>query len=82
MAQCLVASIYQLGLGVNIDVLAAESWYLKAGEQGCPLSYNNLATMYAMDYVELKGKSEKAGEYFDRAVELGFDVVANNPYKR
>jgi uncharacterized protein len=47
-AQCMVSLHYQNGFGVSRDLAEAESWLLKAAEQGNPGAWNNLGTLYAM----------------------------------
>ncbi|MGB7086726.1 MAG: hypothetical protein WBD47_14305 [Phormidesmis sp.] len=45
-AQCMLGSIYQLGLGDNeIDELAAIQWYYQAASQGYSVATRNLAGM-------------------------------------
>ncbi|BDM81842.1 tetratricopeptide repeat protein [Acaryochloris marina] len=48
-AQCLLGSMFQLGLGIERDSAAAKQWYQQAGLQGCALSFHNLATIYEVD---------------------------------
>jgi len=76
MAQCLSASMYHLGLGVIADAQIAEKLYLRAAKQGCPVSCNNLATLYSTTYVGVEGKEIEARKYLEKAKALGFDIVA------
>jgi TPR repeat protein len=43
-SQCMVALLYETGLGLNRDVLKAESRLIKAAEQNSCVAWNNLGT--------------------------------------
>ena len=75
--QCAVGSMYQLGLGVEVDCQAAMEWYLKSGRQGYGLAYNNLASMYVTGCANLEPDAEQAGTYYRKAAENGFRVVTS-----
>lgn len=45
IAQCLVGSMFQLGLGTPQSFAHAKTWYRQAGRKGCAVAYNNLATI-------------------------------------
>ena len=47
-AQCLIACMYHLGLGVEQNGTEAVKWYLKSAQQGYPVASNNLAGIYLM----------------------------------
>ena len=77
MAQCRIATMYHLGLGVTIDARIAEKLYLQAAERGCPVSCNNLAALYSTAYAGVEGKVKDGNKYLEKARELGFDVIAD-----
>jgi len=78
-AQCTVALLYQLGFGVERNLVEAERWLLRATEQNSALAWNNLGSLYAMKYPELKGRWHDAHKCWQRAAELGFDVAYPYP---
>jgi uncharacterized protein len=75
VAQCMIGSMYQLGLGTPMNGLEAVKWYLRAGEQGCGLSYNNLATIYSGTLSDVTPDPEKAKECWQKATDNGFTMV-------
>lgn len=66
-AQSLIASMYMLGLGREIDLSEAIQWYLKAAKQGHPVAQHNLGSLY----LEQK-KTVEALEWYLKAAEQGF----------
>jgi|SRR5882724_11121103 len=78
-AQCMVALLYQCGLGVERNVLEAERWLLKAAEQSAPLAWNNLGTLYALKCPELEQRWSEATKCYQRAKELGLDCAEPYP---
>jgi TPR repeat protein len=82
MAQCLVATIYHMGLGIEKNPEEGRRWYLAAGEQGCGLSYNNLATLHVVCNPNDMKAWEQSAKWFDKALELGFNLAGHkNPYR-
>jgi TPR repeat protein len=77
-AQTTVALLYQCGLGVERDVLAAERWLLKAAEQNNPVAWHSLGTLYAIGYPELQHHSRDVSKCYEKAKELGLKVA--DPY--
>ena len=77
-AQCLVGSLYSLGWGVSLNGDEAVKWYLKAGQQGCGLSYNNLATIYQGTLPDVGADPEKAKECRRKAIENCFQMIAES----
>lgn len=71
IAQCLLGSMFQLGLGVEPDITTAKAWYLKAGLQGGAVSFHNLATIYAVD----EHNPALVQYYRQQARELGFNLA-------
>ena len=45
-AQCLIGNMYQLGLGLERNVLEAVKWYKKSANQGYSVASNNLAEIF------------------------------------
>ena len=78
-AQCMISLLYQCGLGVDRDLAKAEEWLLKAAEQGDPVAWNNLGTLYVIGGAGLTNGPEKAHECYVRAKELGFDCAEPYP---
>jgi TPR repeat protein len=77
-AQCYIASMYQLGLGVPVNGKKAVEWYIKAAKQEITegfisaIAYNNLATIYIVDTPGILPDHELAKKYQQKAKELGF----------
>ena len=70
--QCIVANLYHLGLGVEIDIEAAVKWYLKSSEQGYGVASNNLAgIILAGQWGD--GSREEAEKWYQKAREQGFE---------
>jgi TPR repeat protein len=45
-AQCYLAAVYHLGLGVTPDANTAIKWYQLSAKQGYALASNNLSSLY------------------------------------
>lgn len=75
IAHCLVGSMYHLGLGTSHNGSEAIKLYLKASQQGCAVSYNNLATIYSETLPDVPADPEKVKEYYRKAYENGFDMI-------
>jgi len=79
-AQCYIASMYQLGLGVQVDGIKAVEWYTKAAKQEIKegfisaIAYNNLATIYIADTPSILPDRKLAKKYQQKARELGFEM--------
>lgn len=71
IAQCLLGSMFQLGLGVERNSAIAKQWYQQAGSQGYALSFHNLAVIYEVD----EQNSVLAQYYRQHAKEMGCDLV-------
>ena len=78
-AQCMIALLYETGLGVQRDVLEAERWLLKATAQNNCVAWNNLGSMYMMQHPELKHKWGEGRKCWERAKELGFNCAEPYP---
>jgi TPR repeat protein len=45
-AQCIIANMYHLGLGIKINLPEALQWYRQSSQQGYGIASHNLATLY------------------------------------
>jgi TPR repeat protein len=82
VALCLVGSMKHLGFGTPPDYKQAADYYQRAGQKGCALSFNNLATMYAIGLVDGKPNTAEAKKYLAKAITLGFDLVQEDFYDK
>lgn len=79
-ALCNLATLYHLGLGVQVDGRKAVELYSRVAEQnirdGClsGVAYNNLATIYVTGLPGIEPNDEKSREYLARARALGFQM--------
>lgn len=79
-AECNLATLYQCGLGVQMDAQKAVSLYRKVAEQNIRercvsgIAYNNLATLYAIGAPGVERDRELAKKYRQLARELGFNM--------
>lgn len=77
-AQCYLATMYEFGLGGEIDCTKAIELYIKVAEQGIMdgclsgLAYHNLETIYRVGAPGIPQDEEKANQYALLAKELGF----------
>ncbi|MGA7853539.1 MAG: hypothetical protein WCA15_09450 [Candidatus Acidiferrales bacterium] len=78
-AQCTIALLYQLGWGVQRDVLEAERWLLRATAQDSPLAWHNLGSLYFTQFPELKHKWREGRKCWERAKKLGFNCAEPYP---
>jgi hypothetical protein len=67
--------MHQLGFGAPCSGLEAVKWHERAGQQGCGLSYNNLATIYMGTTPDIPADPERAQECWPKAVENGFEMA-------
>jgi len=73
-AQCMIAFLFENGLGVPRNVAEAERWLQKAAEQGNLVAWNNLGSLYVC-----QGDTRKARRCYLRAKELGFNCAYPYP---
>ena len=71
-AQCIVASMYHLGLGREKMILEAIKWYIKSAEQGYGVASNNLAGIYLCGADDVAADRTEAEKWFQTAREQGF----------
>jgi TPR repeat protein len=77
-AQCIVATIYHLGLGTDQDCVQAIKWYTKSAEQGYAVAANNLAGIYWIGDCNVDINREKATRLYQLSNELGFPTAIPN----
>lgn len=71
-AQCLVANMYHLGLGLERDVLEAVKWYKRSAAQGYGIASNNLAEIFMFGDQRIAVSQSEAKKWYQKAREQGF----------
>jgi len=71
-SQCIIASMYHLGLGREMMILEAIKWYIKSAEQGYGVASNNLAGIYLCGADGVAADRTEADKWFQKAREQGF----------
>lgn len=71
-AQCLIANLYHLGLGVGRDILAAIQWYRRSAEQGYGVASNNLAGLFKTGEHGDVPDPVETEKWYQKAREQGF----------
>jgi TPR repeat protein len=71
-AQCLIANMYHLGLGLDGDISEAIQWYQRSAEQGYGVASNNLAGIFKTGEHGDAPDSVEAKKWFQKAREQGF----------
>lgn len=71
-AQCIIANMYHLGLGLETDVLEAVEWYTKSAAQGYGLASNNLAGVFAIGDQGIAINRAEAKKWEQKAKDQGF----------
>jgi TPR repeat protein len=71
-AQCMIANIYHLGLGLEQDISAAVKWYKKSAEQGYGVASNNLAGILRAGTHGGEPDAAAAKYWYQKAREQGF----------
>jgi TPR repeat protein len=71
-SQCIIASMYHLGLGVETSPIKAIQWYIKSAEQGYGVASNNLAGIYLCGADGVAADRTQADHWFQKAREQGF----------
>lgn len=71
-AQCLIGNMYQLGLGLERDVLEAVKWYKKSAKQGYGVASNNLAEILMVGDQGVAIAQAEAEKWYQKAREQGF----------
>ncbi len=71
-AQCTIANMHHLGLGVEKNVLEAIKWYVKSSERGYAVASNNLAGIYLSGDEGITADPIEADKWFQKSREQGF----------
>lgn len=69
-AQCMLGTLYQLGLGIEQNPRSAEELFLKAAQTNFGLAWCNLGTLYASGLLGTQDEN-KAAICYQRAHDLG-----------
>ena len=70
--QCIIANMYHLGLGMEINILEAVKWYRKSAEHGYSVASNNLAGIYEVGDEGIEVDRTEAKKWRKKAREQGF----------
>ena len=70
--QCMIANMYHLGLGMEVNMLEAVKWYRKSAEQGYGVASNNLAGIFEVGDEGIEADPIKAKKLRKQAREQGF----------
>ncbi len=71
-AQCIVANMYELGLGLERDVLEAVRYYKKSAKQCYGVASNNLGTIFTIGNGTIAVDSTEAEKWYQKARKQGF----------
>lgn len=71
-AQCIIANMYHLGLGLEKDVLEAVKWYKKSAAQGYGVASNNLGTILTIGDRGVAVDKIGAEKWYQKARKQGF----------
>lgn len=71
-AQCIIANMYHLGLGLERNISEAVQWYKKSAEQGYGVASNNLATIFTVGDDAIAIDQAEAGRWRQKSREQGF----------
>ena len=71
-AQCIIANMYQLGMGRNRDISQAVYWYEKSSQNGYGVASNNLGGIFLAGDDGIEAALSKAKEWFSLARKQGF----------
>lgn len=70
--QCMIANMYHLGLGMEINMLEAIKWYRRSAEQGYGVASNNLAEILQFGDDGIEADRAEAEKWLKKAREQGF----------
>ncbi|MEM7716982.1 MAG: tetratricopeptide repeat protein [Cyanobacteria bacterium P01_A01_bin.68] len=72
-AQCIIGNMYQLGLGLERNILKAVKWYKKSAEKGYGVASNNLGEILRVGEKDVIGIDLKESvKWLRKAREQGF----------
>jgi TPR repeat protein len=76
-AQCVIANLYHLGLGVEVNMDTAIEWYRKSSEQGYGVASNNLGGIFLAGHGGGSPDREEAEQWYQKARDQGFKHTPN-----
>jgi len=71
-AQCIIGNMYDLGLGLEKNILKAVEWYRKSAEQGYGLASNNLGTIFQSGHEDVPIDRVGSNKWYQKARTQGF----------
>ena len=71
-AQCIIGNMYDLGLGLERDILEAIEWYRKSAEQGYGLASNNIGTIFKLGHECIPMDQVESNKWYRKARDQGF----------
>lgn len=71
-AQCIIANMYHLGLGIEKNGSEAIKWYMKSARQGYAIASNNLAGIFLVGDCGIAVNQVEAARWYQLALEQGF----------
>ena len=71
-AQCYLAAVYHLGLGVTPDAVTAIKWYQLSAEQDYALASNNLSSLYFTGAANFAANPELGVHWHQISINQGF----------
>ena len=71
-AQCIIGSMYDLGLGLESNALEAVKWYERSAEQGYGVASNNLGTIFYSGREGIPINQVESKKWYQKAREQGF----------
>ena len=82
-AQCMIANMYHLGLGLYRNGSEAIKWYMSSANKGYGVASNNLAEILMAGSCDVAPDQAEAEKWYCKAREQGFlhtrlDFLSNN----
>ncbi len=71
-AQCIIGSMYDLGLGLESNALEAVKWYKESSSQGYGVASNNLGTIFYSGREGIPMNQVESKKWYQKAREQGF----------
>lgn len=71
-AQCIIGNMYDLGLGLEKNILEAVEWYKKSSEQGYGVASNNLGTIFKLGREGIPVNQIESNKWYQKARNQGF----------
>ncbi len=76
----MLANLYHLGQGVEMDGAEAVRWYKLAADQGSELACNNLWCIYTAGWAGVPEDKREARKWYDEAKRRGFPYLPREFY--